>query len=648
VMIAAIHPARPHTDESISTCRFAQRVAKIKNQVSRNEEMDPAVMIARLKEENRRLKEAGALHEDDGGTDLTEPELKALRRSLRIFLRDPAPAATIDWGRGRRAAKVRHAFWMLKAMLQENSGGFGHAGRDDDHLVRVDDEQDHLGLEIHPGHVQSMDGEHAAPSSPTSELRKRLAQANKQLQAKEDECAKLRDRLRLLARTPGAEALSCKAAILEGGSGSMDAARDNSLGIGKPHSDGTAGATDKGRQALSRIEIGALRERDAAAQLFATAFERGAELAKARAHAQDALRPKLEAARNLGAALVVARDEIASVKAAVEARRVHGAIAGLSGSGNDNSDREEDEEELRLVGVLQEKKNEYKAKTAELKHLKMHVGALQARCQATHAAFEGEFIAWWNTMREVHGLPALEGAVSEAKAAPSVAVEANHDVMRSRGPVEAWPDKGLVDEQQRTVAENRATSSEGHGTVGKGVSELSLSLLRDPASALDHFRSRVWSERARNHREGLKAELGRAVAQAKDSGEMVSRRRARIGQLKDALATAAANALADESDGAPSDSDSGQAAASLRGRLEMEKESYKEDVATLRELKQQIESLQAGLDESQRNLQADFMAWHGPALARAEEASEDVDRTTSNSSAQGRGGARHVQKMAWS
>jgi len=44
-MVAAMHPARAHTDESISTCRFAQRVALIKNDVSKNEEVRLVTMI---------------------------------------------------------------------------------------------------------------------------------------------------------------------------------------------------------------------------------------------------------------------------------------------------------------------------------------------------------------------------------------------------------------------------------------------------------------------------------------------------------------------------------------------------------------------------------------------------------------------------
>ena len=65
VMVATIHPAATHTDESISTCKFAQRVAMVKNEVSRNEEVDHAALIARLKEENRQLRESGGMEGDD-------------------------------------------------------------------------------------------------------------------------------------------------------------------------------------------------------------------------------------------------------------------------------------------------------------------------------------------------------------------------------------------------------------------------------------------------------------------------------------------------------------------------------------------------------------------------------------------------------
>lgn len=47
--------------ESIATCKFAQRVALIKNNIQRNETVDPAIIIARLKKENAQLKAELAL-----------------------------------------------------------------------------------------------------------------------------------------------------------------------------------------------------------------------------------------------------------------------------------------------------------------------------------------------------------------------------------------------------------------------------------------------------------------------------------------------------------------------------------------------------------------------------------------------------------
>ena len=57
IMIATINPEASHTDESLSTCRFAQRVALIKNKAVINEDIDSSVVIGKLKDENLNLRE---------------------------------------------------------------------------------------------------------------------------------------------------------------------------------------------------------------------------------------------------------------------------------------------------------------------------------------------------------------------------------------------------------------------------------------------------------------------------------------------------------------------------------------------------------------------------------------------------------------
>jgi kinesin family protein 6/9 len=55
-MIATVSAEDKNLDESICTCRFASRVAMIKNTVRRNESVDPSLIIERLKRENQELK----------------------------------------------------------------------------------------------------------------------------------------------------------------------------------------------------------------------------------------------------------------------------------------------------------------------------------------------------------------------------------------------------------------------------------------------------------------------------------------------------------------------------------------------------------------------------------------------------------------
>jgi kinesin family protein 6/9 len=60
-MVATVQPVATQIEESIATCRFAQRVAMISNKVQVNEEVDAAAVIRRLKGEVRELNEEARL-----------------------------------------------------------------------------------------------------------------------------------------------------------------------------------------------------------------------------------------------------------------------------------------------------------------------------------------------------------------------------------------------------------------------------------------------------------------------------------------------------------------------------------------------------------------------------------------------------------
>lgn len=63
--------------ESISTCRFAQRVALIKNEALVNEELDPRLIINKLKREVEELKNQLAISQTEyNSAELTNYEIE--------------------------------------------------------------------------------------------------------------------------------------------------------------------------------------------------------------------------------------------------------------------------------------------------------------------------------------------------------------------------------------------------------------------------------------------------------------------------------------------------------------------------------------------------------------------------------------------
>jgi kinesin family protein 6/9 len=90
IMIATINPEGPFTEESLSTCKFSQRVSLIKNVASINEDQDPYLVIKRLKEEILNLREENSYLKSDKGEDdiLSEEDVDKLRTTCRNYVDD--------------------------------------------------------------------------------------------------------------------------------------------------------------------------------------------------------------------------------------------------------------------------------------------------------------------------------------------------------------------------------------------------------------------------------------------------------------------------------------------------------------------------------------------------------------------------------
>ncbi|NXB36391.1 KIF6 protein, partial [Eulacestoma nigropectus] len=115
-MIATLAMDKRNIDESISTCRFAQRVALIKNEAVLNEEIDPTLMIVQLKKEIQDLKYELALVTGKQRTsELSQEELLQLDELIETFLKDNDPDSSLDVGADMR--KIKYCFAHMKQIM---------------------------------------------------------------------------------------------------------------------------------------------------------------------------------------------------------------------------------------------------------------------------------------------------------------------------------------------------------------------------------------------------------------------------------------------------------------------------------------------------------------------------------------------------
>ncbi|XP_075563251.1 kinesin-like protein KIF6 [Pelecanus crispus] len=118
-MIATLSIDKRNIDESISTCRFAQRVALIKNEAVLNEEIDPRLMIVQLKKEIQELKDELALVTGKQRTsELSQEELLQLNELIETFLEDNDPDSTLDVGADMR--KIKYCFVHVKQLMNHS------------------------------------------------------------------------------------------------------------------------------------------------------------------------------------------------------------------------------------------------------------------------------------------------------------------------------------------------------------------------------------------------------------------------------------------------------------------------------------------------------------------------------------------------
>jgi kinesin family protein 6/9 len=130
-MIATISVDPQHTDESISTCNFAQRVALVKNEASINEEVEPELVIQRLRAEVKRLRDEVAFlqekkngdcsDDEDENCQLPQHEINELAEAVTKYVQDFDKRSQLDFCGGITLPKIRAVCAIFKSMILDKN-----------------------------------------------------------------------------------------------------------------------------------------------------------------------------------------------------------------------------------------------------------------------------------------------------------------------------------------------------------------------------------------------------------------------------------------------------------------------------------------------------------------------------------------------
>ncbi|KAJ1421191.1 P-loop containing nucleoside triphosphate hydrolase protein [Ochromonadaceae sp. CCMP2298] len=419
IMIATINPESGHTDESLSTCKFAQRVSLIKNRALLNEETDPSVMIRRLKGELLNLREEiSFLKGESGEGELLSPaQLEELKQLCRTYCFDHDPNSVLNVG-ALTLTKIKDVFVIMKNLVMECkaaqgsssmdpgmkqiTGGTEDSGvvvkqvqdlksqllqrdseiailvnmvkkgksADDFGGVRSSRENESVSSDVRRSHPSSGNMAHSQSAQNTN------AQSNQNSQDIQQATSKRAPQLSYQEQQAAAQ---------------MQRERDNQERIVKRHLFGVAPPTDR--------EIF-----DDAGQSFRWFSERCGLNASMQEN-KDLLRDKIAEAKTMGERANQSRGTINYLKNSIEAIRRERALSRLS---QEDKGEEESEEEVTYRRAIDQEKSVYKESFDKLRLLKPEIEHVRKMVEKCRGNMQTQFDQWYSNLHARNGAIAAQ------------------------------------------------------------------------------------------------------------------------------------------------------------------------------------------------------------------------------------------------
>lgn len=453
--------------ESVSTCRFAQRVARVRNDARLNEEVDPVVIIRQLKAQVASLQEELAIARGEAkeGDELKDYERDKLRPRCVDYVNDPDPGAHLNMGEFTYT-KMRECFAILKSLAASGGGGGGGGGGD--------------------ASTTTVAGAPARViGGGNQELEQRIAELEQLVQQRDNEIAIMVNMIRnakdelpeSLANRQGAAVLPSPAP----GSQSADQLARRKGSTAPPPPPASFSET-------FQVDPAILDDPTKAFEAFKAHYPKNDVIRDNKI----ALKQKYDAAKELANSVNDARNQIKALTQQMDKLRKQQAIAdeGLldtSSAGGGESNPEAQEAELRLKEQIDHYKAVYKKGFAELSELKKEIQHIQKMLEMGRLKLQKEFDLWYQ--RQGKGALLTEALVAQPKESPSASTPTSTAVSTpdrngsgrpsSRGPA------AVADASSKSVVSPRdpAALPSKSGSPGRPPSARTASTLRSDGSS---------------------------------------------------------------------------------------------------------------------------------------------------------------------
>ncbi|KAM4787200.1 kinesin-like protein KIF6 isoform 5-T6 [Cyanocitta cristata] len=352
--------------ESISTCRFAQRVALIKNEAVLNEEIDPALMIVQLKKEIQDLKYELALVTGKQRTsELSQEELLQLDELIETFLEDNDPGSSLDVGADMR--KIKYCFAHMKQIMNRPMTSGKKLLSQDTSEEKNGNEEAEEELEKLKGLLQQRDNEINILVTMLKNEKRKARDALSQLNATSAGSA-------VLEQSPS---MSLEESQSPSRCFSLKEAKDFSSSVPRPP---FLSRETGGKMSLGCQEAFEVFKRDHADSIT---IEDNKQL----------LKQRFDEAKCLGEKLNEVRNKINHLKGKMIQRQIQRAALAVS---NPSEELTFDPVEENLRMQIEEEKKSYKIVYSHFKGLKVEIEHLQLLMKKVKMKLQKDFEVWWS------------------------------------------------------------------------------------------------------------------------------------------------------------------------------------------------------------------------------------------------------------